>query len=105
MPAKKVDATEDLLASLREASEIVAGRRAPARVHLPPGAVDVRAIRKKTGLSQPAFAARFGFALASLRDWEQGRRQPTPAARTLLRVIAYDPETVLKALRTRKVAA
>jgi putative transcriptional regulator len=65
----------------------------------------VRAIRKKVGLSRPAFAKRFGFALASVRDWEQGRRRPTRAARTLLRVIEYNPEMVLKALRSDQIAA
>ncbi len=105
MATKRVDVTDELLASLREAKDIVAGKRAPARVHLPPGAMNVRAIRKKVGLSQAAFAARFGFALASVRDWEQGRRRPTLAARTLLRVINHDPAMVLKALGYGKIAA
>ena len=105
MPTKRTDVTDKLLASLREANNIVAGKRTPARVHLPPGEPDVRAIRKKVGLSQPAFAKRFGFALASVRDWEQGRRRPTLAARTLLRVIEYNPEMVLKALEAEQIAA
>jgi len=49
-------------------------------------------------LSQQKFAARFGFALSALRNWEQGRRQPDPAARAFLRVIDREPEAVSRAL-------
>lgn len=77
-----------------------------------PNDLDVRSIRKMTGLSQDAFAKAFGFSLGSLRDWEQGRRRPEQAALTLLRVIAHNPEMVKSALRavgadqvTRWVAA
>jgi putative transcriptional regulator len=62
--------------------------RESSRVWHPPAAVDVRAIRARTGLSQPQFARRFGFSVAAVRDWEQGRRQPEAAARVLLLVIA-----------------
>jgi putative transcriptional regulator len=56
--------------------------------------VDVRAIRNRTGLSQANFAKRFGFTTSSVREWEQGRRQPEAAARVLLLVIASKPEVV-----------
>lgn len=63
-----------------------------------PDNVDVAAIRRKLGLSQAEFAVRFGFSLASLRNWEQGRRFPDGPARTLLKVIEADPEAVESAL-------
>jgi putative transcriptional regulator len=63
-----------------------------------PETVDVRAIRARTGLSQARFAARFGFTVDAVRNWEQGRRSPEGPARVLLRVIDRDPEAVCRAL-------
>jgi putative transcriptional regulator len=60
--------------------------------------VDVVAIRTRLGLSQGEFAARFGFKLDALQNWEQDRRRPDGAARALLRVIEREPEAVLRAL-------
>jgi len=60
--------------------------------------VDVRGIRADLGLSQEAFAKRFGFSLAAVRDWEQQRRTPEQAARVLLLVIAHEPAAVDRAL-------
>lgn len=62
-------------------------------------AVDVKAIRQTLGLSQEAFAERFGLSPAAIRDWEQHRRQPDPAARVLLMVIAHNPDAVVNALQ------
>ena len=84
----------ELIASMHEAAEIVRGEKDAARVHLPPGDVDVRALRELLGLSRPAFAQRFGLAVAAVRDWEQGLRRPDPAARVLLMVIARSPKVV-----------
>ncbi len=67
---------------------------------VPPAKVDVRAIREKLHLSQSAFAARFGFTAASVRQWEQGRRQPHGPARVLLTVIDREPMAVQRALQT-----
>lgn len=67
---------------------------------MPPATVDVRAIRKKLHLSQPEFAARFGFTAASVRQWEQGRRQPHGPARVLLTIIDREPGAVRRALET-----
>lgn len=61
-------------------------------------AVDVAAIRAKTGLSQERFAALFRISLHTLRNWEQGRRAPEGPARTLLMVIDREPEAVKRAL-------
>jgi Helix-turn-helix domain len=63
------------------------------------GAIDVAAIRAKTGLSQEAFAARYGFSKRTLQEWEQHRKRPTGAARSLLMVIRRHPKKVAKALQ------
>jgi len=57
-----------------------------------------RRARTKTGLSQQAFAERYGIPAASLRDWEQGRRKPDTATQSYLRVITKMPDVVAKAL-------
>lgn len=64
----------------------------------PSDGVDVRAVRGLTGLSQAKFAELLGIELATLRNWEQGRRDPTGPARALLRAIRKDPLGVIKAL-------
>jgi putative transcriptional regulator len=58
----------------------------------------VAAVRSRLGLSQPQFARLLGVGLGTLRHWEQGRRQPTGAARVLLRVAAHNPQAVLEAV-------
>ena len=68
------------------------------RVHKAPEAVDVKTIRQRLGLTQTAFAARFGFSANAVRDWEQHRRRPEAAARTLQTVIDREPEAVERAL-------
>ena len=62
------------------------------------GAGDVKAIRARLGLSQEQFAARFGFSVETLRNYEQGHRRPTGPASVLLRVIAREPDAVTQAL-------
>ncbi|WP_284943668.1 helix-turn-helix domain-containing protein [Acidisoma cladoniae] len=59
---------------------------------------DVRVIRQRLGLSQEQFAARFGFSVETIRNYEQGHRRPTGPARVLLRVIASEPDAVTRAL-------
>jgi len=72
------------------------GRLPGYRVHV---IVNVRAIRKRLGLSQQEFARRFGFSVRTLRDWEQGRRIPEGANRAYLTVIARMAKAVERALR------
>jgi putative transcriptional regulator len=67
------------------------------RVHIPEH-IDVKTIREQTGLSQAAFANKFGLSVFSLRKWEQGKRQPDPAARAYLKVIEKVPDIVAKVL-------
>jgi putative transcriptional regulator len=80
----------------RVARLLGAGR--PTARAVPPAAVDVRAVRQLTGLSQADFAELLGIELSTLRNWEQGRRQPTGPAQALLRAIRNDPVAVIKAL-------
>ena len=93
---------------LRGAEEALAYARGQAdeneyKVHIPRD-IDVKAIRTKLGMSQQAFAARFGFSVGSVRNWEQGNRQPDSAACAYLTVISRDPEAVTSALMSvRKV--
>ena len=57
---------------------------------------DVASIREKTGLSQSRFAALLGVSVRTLQDWEQGRRAPSGAARTLLMVANRNPGALLE---------
>jgi putative transcriptional regulator len=61
----------------------------------------VRIIRRALGLSQEEFANRFHIPLGTLRDWEQGRKEPDTAARAYLTVIGRNPQAVAKALGKR----
>ena len=58
----------------------------------------VRVVRRALGLSQEEFSVRFRIPLGTLRDWEQGRKDPDAAARAYLVVIARDPSAVEAAL-------
>src|SRR5271156_5682066 len=96
----KVDLTDELIASLEQATAIMEGTLAPGRVHraIDVPDVDVQKARQRLGMSQPAFAAAFGVALPTLRKWEQHARRPEGPARVLLRVIDREPEAVRRAL-------
>jgi putative transcriptional regulator len=86
-----------LLESVRQAGEIAAGRRKPSRVFVV-HPTSIKELRTRTSLSQLDFAALLGVEVGTLRNWEQGRREPTGAAKALLRAIRNDPENVLRAL-------
>ncbi len=91
-------AGERILRSVRQARAFARGATTEGFAVYVPENVDVKAIRAKTGLSQEAFALRYGFSVAAVRDWEQHRRQPEAAARVLLLVIAHNPDAVTAAL-------
>ncbi len=59
---------------------------------------EIQNARKQLGLSQPQFADVFGISASTLRNWEQGRYAPSGAAKALLKVIALEPDAVLRAL-------
>lgn len=87
----------ELVESVTQMDEIVRGERQPSReFHV--DAVKVREIRRATGLSQAKFAEKIDVAVGTLRNWEQGRRDPEGPARALLRAINNDPVHVLAAL-------
>ncbi|MET1111802.1 MAG: helix-turn-helix domain-containing protein [Allosphingosinicella sp.] len=89
---------EQLLQSLDEARRFFAGEDVPGlRVHFPPGG-DVAAIRKRTGLSQAAFARQIEVPVDLLDKWETGRRCPTGPARVLLALLDKDPGIVARTL-------
>lgn len=79
---------QDLLDSVRQMKAGKAARVTEMRLSV---AAEARA---KVGVSQNAFAKLLGVSLRTLQDWEQGRRQPTGAARTLLRVATQHPEAL-----------
>ena len=56
--------------------------------------------RLKTGLSQAQFAAALKISARTLQQWEQGRRQPSGAAETLLKVVARHPEVLREIIAT-----
>jgi putative transcriptional regulator len=62
------------------------------------GMGELRRIRRRLNLPQEEFAGQFQIPLGTLRDWEQGRKTPDSAASAFLRVIAFDPDTVRRAL-------
>lgn len=89
---------EDLIAAMGEAAAHAQGKGKMARVHtieVP----DVRAIREDLGLSQQAFASAYRIPLATLKGWEQGRRQPDATASAYLSVIARLPREARDVLR------
>jgi len=89
---------EQIIESLKLANAWARGAHVPGmRIHIPP-AYDVRKIRRRMKLSQKEFAARYGFSVDSIQNWEQGRRVPDRPARILLAVIAHDPKAVERAL-------
>ena len=78
----------EILEGLRQLKRGEVGRV----VNLP----SVGAIRQRTGLSQAHFAALLGVSVRTLQEWEQGRRAPSGAARTLLMVAAKNPQALLE---------
>jgi putative transcriptional regulator len=84
---KKRDIGAEILEGIRDLKAGKTGRI----VNVP----TVAAIREKTGLSQARFAALLGVSVRTLQDWEQGRRAPSGAARTLLLVAHKNPKALL----------
>lgn len=100
----KKELFRELLESIREAGAIARGELAPARVTRFP-AVDTRAIRQSIGATQLEFSRMIGVSLATLRNWEQGRRMPHGPARVLLLVAKKDPSVVRDVIRAYRVSA
>jgi len=87
MASKRRNVGQEILTGLKELRRGEHGRV----INRP----DVAAIRDKTGLSQARFAALLGVSVRTLQDWEQGRRAPSGAARTLLVIADRNPQALL----------
>jgi putative transcriptional regulator len=97
-------AFQELMNSVREAGRIRRGttKASPTTVFRP---ADVKAVRVKLGASQSEFALMIGVSVATLQNWEQGRRTPDGPALALLRVAAKNPKAVAEALHGKRGAA
>jgi putative transcriptional regulator len=90
MPADMETFKRDLLESVRQMRSGKAART--TKVKMPA----VAQARARVGMSQQQFAALLGVSARTLQDWEQGRREPTGAAKTLLRVAVSHPEVLVE---------
>src|SRR5690349_19176581 len=88
MAKQKRDIGAEILQALREIKRGEIGRV----INVP----DVAKTREKTGLSQARFAELLGVSVRTLQDWEQGRRAPSGAARTLLMIADQNPKILLE---------
>lgn len=95
----KEELFEDLLASIQQGGEILRGESKASR-EFNFDNPDVKAIREQYGLTQSKFAELLGISIATLRNWEQGRRRPEGPARILLSVAAKHPEAILDSVHT-----
>lgn len=90
----------EIIEGLQNAVAFAKGGHRKGRVHrvVVPPRIDVKRVRRKLGMSQSDFAARFGINASTLRNWEQGRRQPEGPARVLLTIIDSEPAAVQRVL-------
>lgn len=91
--------TKSLIGSLDTIARYERGEVQLKTTEVVPPVVDVRRVRDSLGLSQKDFATRFGFSLASVRNWEQGVREPEGPARLLLALIQQNPGYVERELQ------
>lgn len=100
MTKKSTKFGSELIAAMSEALAHAKGEAVPGirlnTVDL--GDVDAKAVRRKLHLTQDEMAVVLGTSSSGYKKWEQGQRQPSGAARTLLRVMDREPEAVLRAL-------
>lgn len=93
----------ELKDSIREMKAIEAGKLPPSRVRLVNPENAVAQARQQLGLTQEAFARLLDTPVGTVRGWEQGRRQPPPSAKVLMRVAAKYPEQVLECAEEQAV--
>ncbi|MBU1054454.1 MAG: helix-turn-helix domain-containing protein [Proteobacteria bacterium] len=93
----KKDHFEKLVASIKEAGEIKAGRSTASRTY-EIGPPEIKIVREKLNVSQSEFALMIGVSIRTLQNWEQGRRKPEGPAKALLRIASRNPSAVLDAL-------
>lgn len=92
-----------IMEGLDDVDAFLGGEREGFAVHIPEE-VDVKAIRNRLNLSQPKFAATFGFSVGRVRDWEQKRFPIDAPSRVFLTVIDREPAAVLRALAPVRTA-
>ena len=97
----KKEVLEELVESVKQGGAIIKGAMKASRSTEFPDS-EVRTVREQYGLSQDKFASLLGISVATLRNWEQGRRRPEGPARVLLRVAAEHPEAILGSATHRK---
>ena len=88
--ATKLDATTETQIAAHAAEDDVAAMQDAAKF--------ARRVRRRLGFSQAEFAMRIDVSLETIRNWEQGKRSPTGAAKALLKVLDKAPEAALAAL-------
>ena len=88
----------EISAGLTDAIEHAKGKSTGVVVHKPE-ALDVKAIRENTGMTQQRFCAAFGISLGTLRHWEQGLRTPRGPARVLLKVVQHNPNAIIDTMQ------
>ncbi len=88
--ARRLDATDEAEIDRQRAEDDADALRDAVRF--------ARRVRRRLGFSQAEFAERIDVSLDTIRNWEQGKRQPTGAAKALLRVLDKAPEAALVAL-------
>jgi len=86
----RVDATSEEDIALQQAADEVDAMQDAAKF--------TRRVRKRLGLSQTEFSQRIDVSLDTIRNWEQGKRSPTGAAKALLKILDKAPEAALAAL-------
>ena len=100
---KTVNIADELVTAMQQAVEHAQGKR-KLRTHKLSyryRATQIRKIRERLKLTQPQMAVMLGVTVSGFRKWEQGDREPSGAARMLLRVMEREPEAVVRALGSR----
>ncbi len=87
---------DELVESIQEGGKYLRGAGEAADVGFV-SEPDPRVIRKRMGLTQEEFAAALSISVKTLRNWEQGRREPTGPAMRLLQIAAKHPEVLIEA--------
>jgi len=93
---KRISSGEELGLKLLQSVREMKANQAARVTKIEPN--DVVRARQKTGLSQAQFAAVLNISIRTLQEWEQGRRSPSGAARTLILIASRHPEVVREAL-------
>jgi putative transcriptional regulator len=86
----------ELVESVKEGGAYLRGEAEPAEVHFA-AEPDPREIRARMGLTQEEFAGVLCISVKTLRNWEQGRREPSGPAMRLLQIAAKHPEVLIEA--------